>query len=81
MLNSFCELEHTKNIQKHKKHAKNKLANKQTNKKSIENMTESHFSSLIYTSNFEIGTLVATLPGIWHYRGSAGTGFNLLWLD
>ena len=26
------------------------------------------------TSDFKIGTPVATLPGAWHYRVSAGTG-------
>ena len=27
-----------------------------------------------HTSDFKIGTPVATLPGAWHYRVSAGTG-------
>ena len=27
-----------------------------------------------HTSDFKIGTLVATLPGAWHYRVNAGTG-------
>ena len=28
-----------------------------------------------YTSDFKIGTPVATLPGAWRYRVSAGTGW------
>ena len=32
------------------------------------------FSGSNHTSDLEIGTPVATLPGIWHYRVSAGTG-------
>ena len=28
-----------------------------------------------HTSDFKIGTQVATLPGTWHYRVSAGTGW------
>ena len=28
-----------------------------------------------YTSDFNIGTLVATLPGDWYQRVSAGTGW------
>ena len=32
------------------------------------------FSGSSHTSDFEIGTTVATLPGTWHYRVSAGTG-------
>ena len=28
-----------------------------------------------HTSDFKIGTPVATLPGAWHYRVSAGTGW------
>ena len=39
---------------------------------------ESHlrqdFSRSNHTSNLKIGTPVATLPGAWHYRVSAGTG-------
>ena len=31
------------------------------------------FSWSSYTSDFKIGTLVAALPGAWHYRVSAGT--------
>ena len=36
-----------------------------------------------HTSDFKIGTAVATLPGAWHYRVSAGTGrpgVSILWL-
>ena len=32
------------------------------------------FSGPGHTSDFKIGTLVATLPGAWRYRVSAGTG-------
>ena len=32
------------------------------------------FSGSSHTSDFKIGTPVATLPGVWHYRLSAGTG-------
>ena len=32
------------------------------------------FSGLSHTSDLKIGTPVATLPGTWHYRVSAGTG-------
>ena len=39
---------------------------------------ESHlrrdFSGSSHTSDLKIGTPVATLPGAWHYRVSAGTG-------
>ena len=41
------------------------------------------FSGSSHTSDFKIGTPVATLPGAWHYRVSPGTGWpcvNLLWL-
>ena len=36
-----------------------------------------------HTSDLKIGTPVATLPGAWHYRVSAGTGrhgVSILWL-
>ena len=33
------------------------------------------FSVTSHTSDFEIGTPVATLPGAWRYRVSAGTGW------
>ena len=36
-----------------------------------------------HTSDLNIGTPVATLPGAWHYRVSAGTGqpgVSILWL-
>ena len=32
------------------------------------------FSASSHTSDLKIGTPVATLPGAWHYRVSAGTG-------
>ena len=41
------------------------------------------FSQSSHTSNFKIGTPVATLPGAWCERGSAGTGWpsvSILWL-
>ena len=41
------------------------------------------FSGSSHTSDFKTGTLVATLPGAWHYRLSAGTGrpgVSILWL-
>ena len=33
------------------------------------------FSRLSHASDFKIGTPVATLPGVWRYRISAGTGW------
>ena len=33
------------------------------------------FSGLSHTSDSKIGTPVATLPGAWRYRVSAGTGW------
>ena len=41
------------------------------------------FSGSSHTSDLNIGTPVATLPGVWHYRVSAGTGrpgVSILWL-
>ena len=41
------------------------------------------FSGSSHTSDSKIGTPVATLPGAWHYRFSAGTGrpgVSILWL-
>ena len=32
------------------------------------------FSGSSHTSDLKIGTPVATLPGAWHYRVSAGAG-------
>ena len=32
------------------------------------------FSGLSHTSDSKIGTPVPTLPGVWRYRVSAGTG-------
>ena len=33
-----------------------------------------HLSRSSHTSDLKIGTPVATLPGAWHCRASAGTG-------
>ena len=41
------------------------------------------FSRLSHTIDLKIGTPVATLPGAWYYRVSAGTGqlgVSILWL-
>ena len=41
------------------------------------------FSGLIHTSDLKTGTPVATLPGAWRYRVSAGTdrpSISILWL-
>ena len=41
------------------------------------------FSGSSHTSELKIGTAVATLPGVCHYRDSAGTGrpgVGILWL-
>ena len=41
------------------------------------------FSGSSHTSDLKIGTPVAILPGTWHYRVSAGTGWpgvSILWL-
>ena len=41
------------------------------------------FSGSSHTDDFKIGTQVATLPGAWRYRVSAGTGHpgvSILWL-
>ena len=35
---------------------------------------DSHLSS--HTGDLQMGTPVATLPGAWHYRVSAGTGWS-----
>ena len=34
-----------------------------------------HFSRLSHTSDLQIGIQVATLPGTWRYKVSAGTGW------
>ena len=43
------------------------------------------FSGSSHTSDLNIGTPVATLPGAWRYKVNAGTGCSgdiiLLWLD
>ena len=41
------------------------------------------YSGSSHTSDFKVGTPVATLPGAWRYRVSAGTGrpgVSILWL-
>ena len=41
------------------------------------------FSGSSHTSDSKIGTPVATLPGAWHYKVSAGAGrpgISILWL-
>ena len=49
----------------------------------LESRLRRDFSGSSHTSDFKIGTPVATLPGAWHYRVSAGTvrpGVSILWL-
>ena len=49
----------------------------------FESRLQQDFSGLCHTSDLKIGTPVATLPGAWCYRVSAGTGrpgVSLLWL-
>ena len=51
---------------------------------SIHACTVDLFSSLNHTSDLKTGTPVATLPGSWNYRVSAGTGWpgvSILWLS
>ena len=41
------------------------------------------YSGLSHTSDWKIGSPVATLPGVWRYRINAGTGWpgvSILWL-
>ena len=40
----------------------------------FESRLRQDFSGSSHTSDLKIGTPVATLPGAWHYRVSAGTG-------
>ena len=40
----------------------------------FESRFQRDFSESSHTSDLKIGTPVATLPGAWHYRVSAGTG-------
>ena len=40
----------------------------------FESCLRRNFSGSSHTSDFKIGTPVATLPGAWHHRVSAGTG-------
>ena len=40
----------------------------------LESCLQRDFSGSSHTSDLKIGTPVATLPGAWHYRVSAGTG-------
>ena len=49
----------------------------------FESRLRQDFSGSSHTSDIKIGTPVATLPGDWHYRVSAGTGrhgVSILWL-
>ena len=49
----------------------------------FESCLQRAFSGSSPTSDFKIGTPVATLPGAWRYRISAGTGrpgVSILWL-
>ena len=41
----------------------------------FESRLQWNFSGSSHTSDLKIGTPVATLPGAWHYRVSAGTGW------
>ena len=40
----------------------------------FESCLRQDFSRLSHTGNSKIGTIVATLPGVWHYWVSVGTG-------
>ena len=49
----------------------------------VESHLQQDFSGSSHTSDLKIGTPVATLPGVWHNRVSAGTGrpdVSILWL-
>ena len=49
----------------------------------FESRLRRNFSGSSHTSDLKIGTPVATLPGAWRYRVSAGTGrpsVSILWL-
>ena len=49
----------------------------------FESHLQADFSGSNHTSDLKTGTPVATLPGTWHYRVSAGTGrpsVSILWL-
>ena len=49
----------------------------------FESRLQRDFSGSSHTSDSKIGIPVATLPGEWHYRVSAGTGrpsVSILWL-
>ena len=41
----------------------------------LESRLRRDFSGSSHTSDLKIGTPVATLPGAWRYRVSAGTGW------
>ena len=48
----------------------------------FESRLHQDFSRLSHASDLKIGTPVATLPGAWRYRVSAGTGWlsvSILW--
>ena len=49
----------------------------------FESLLSREFSASSHTSDFKIGSPVATLPGAWRYRVSAGTGrpgVSILWV-
>ena len=49
----------------------------------FESRLRRNFSGSSHTSDLKISTPVATLPGVWRYRVSAGTGrhgVGILWL-
>ena len=60
-----------------------KASASETEDPGFESNLQLDFSGLSRTSDFKIGTPVATLPGAWRYRVSAWTGrpsVSILWL-
>ena len=58
-------------------------ASKEEEDHGFESRLRRGFSGSSHTSDLKIGTPVATLPGAWRYRVSAGTGWldvSILWL-
>ena len=51
-----------------------KASTSRTEDKGFESRLRRDFSGSSHTSDLKIGTPVATLPGAWRYRVSAGTG-------
>ena len=51
-----------------------KASASETEDPGLESRLPRGFSGSSHTSDFKIGTPVATLPGAWHHRVSAGTG-------